>query len=91
MAKLLTLNAGNMDQSRVFSFILTKTLASSGRGGMLGMKGRDEGGPRGDRGGNGVISWVFLVDGKGLVVRWIVDEVNSKIVRVLSHALQIYH
>ena len=68
------------------------TLASSGRGGMLGMKGRDEGVPRGGSGGGtGVIAWVFLVDGRGLVVRWIMDEVNSKIGGVLSHALQIYH
>ena len=29
------------------------TLASSGRGGMLGIRGRDEGGPRWDQGGRG--------------------------------------
>ena len=53
----------------------------------------DKGGPREDQemGGTGVIAWVFLVDGKGLVVKWIMDKVNSKIGQVLIHALQIYH
>ena len=36
---------------------------------------------------NEVIGRVGLMDGKGLVVRWIVDEVNDNIRSVLGHAL----
>ena len=39
-------------------------------------------------GHNEVIGRVGLMDGKGLVVRWIVDEVNGNIRSVLGHALQ---
>ena len=61
------------------------TLASSGRGGMLGIKGRDDGGWR-----TVVIALFFLGDRKRLVVRWIVQEVNSRIARAFSHASEIY-
>ena len=38
-------------------------------------------------GHNEVIGRVGLMDGKGLVVRWIVDEVNGNIRSVLDHAI----
>ena len=60
---------------------------------MLGIRGRDDGGPRWDQRGKGtlVITWVCLVDETGLVVRWIVNVVISEIGRVVSHALQLYY
>ena len=52
-------------------------LTSSGKGGMSMVKGRDDGGTR-------VFTWVSLLNGKGLGVRGIKDEVSGNIGPLLS-------